>query len=67
MCWERAGVVSETKPLPGHAISARAGLGQTFGSARQPAKKKKDEEKNRSRGGSGRGGMECFQVKDGAV
>lgn len=24
MCREREGVVSETKPLPGHAISARA-------------------------------------------
>lgn len=65
MCRERAGVVSETKPLPGHAISARAGPSQTFGSARRPEKK---EKKNpRSRGGSGRGGMECFQVKDGAV
>lgn len=45
MCWEWAGVVSETKPLPGHAISARAGLSQMFGSARQPAKKKEEEKK----------------------
>lgn len=59
MCRERAGAESETKPLPGHAIFARA-IQADVGSARLGRGK---QEQRRQR----RVGVEWLEVKDRAV
>lgn len=51
MCRERAGVVSETKPLPGHAIFARVGSG-----GRRPAEEETGAEEAAARWGGAVGG-----------